>query len=155
MLLIRPAGPDDLPGALEMLGAAQRACVGVRENWENYVVLADRGSSEIHGLSGVELHGTAGVIRSVVVAPSARNHGYGRRLIEEVASSASLKGVRDLFLITCQAGQFYRQLSFQSLSRSQCPSEILRSPSFAFATTADPTVMYRATAGPTPISQTT
>lgn len=148
MLVIRPAEPDDLPSALEVLDVAQRSCLGVRENWERYVVLADRRSSAIQGLSGLEVHGTVGVIRSVVVAPSARNRGYGRRLLEAVASTASQKGVSDLFLITRHATQFYRRLSFQSVPRSECPSQVLRSPSFAFTSTTDATVMYRAVIPP-------
>jgi N-acetylglutamate synthase-like GNAT family acetyltransferase len=148
MLVIRPANPDDLPGALEVLDAAGRPCLGVSENWEHYVVLADRRAAAIHGLSGFEVHGTAGVIRSVVVARSARGRGYGRRLVEEVASSASWAGVSDLFLVTCHATQFYRRVGFRSVLRSNCPSEIGRSPSFRFTLSTDATVMYRAVVRP-------
>lgn len=147
MIVIRPATPDDLPSAVEALDAAGRTCLGVGENWDHYVVLADRRSMTIHGLAGFEVHGTAGVIRSVVVAQSERGQGYGRRLVGEVASKAARAGVSDLFLITCHAAHFYRQLNFQYVLRSDCPTEILRSPSFAVAVTTEATVMYLAVGG--------
>jgi N-acetylglutamate synthase-like GNAT family acetyltransferase len=143
MLVIRPAEPDDLPSALEILDRAQRSSYGVSDNWEHYVVLADRASPGIHGLSGLEVHGTVGVVRSVVVAPSARNHGYGRRLVEAVACTAWRQGLSDLFLITCQAAHFYRRLRFQSVPRSQCPSHVLRSLCSVPTATSDATVMHR------------
>lgn len=143
MLVIRPAQPDDLPRALEVLEGARRSCLGVSENWEQYVVLADRRSSAICGLSGLEVHGTVGVVRSVAVAPSARNRGYGRRLVEAIASTAPRKGVSDLFLVTRDATPFYRRLRFRSVQRSACPGEVLRSLSSALPSLSEATVMYR------------
>ena len=85
----------------------------------------------IAGAIGLESYGTAGLLRSLIVAPSHRKHGLGSALIEAVEREARADGAKLLVLLTQTAEPFFGRLGYQATERGRVPAEIKRSAEFA------------------------
>jgi N-acetylglutamate synthase-like GNAT family acetyltransferase len=68
---------------------------------------------EIVGCCGLEVYNDAGLLRSAVVTPDLRGTGLGRDLTKAVIEGASANGVRDLYLFTLDAGDFFGHMGFE------------------------------------------
>ena len=86
---------------------------------------------EVLGYAGLERHGAAALLRSVVVPPERRRSGYGRRLVEAVLAEAAARGHREVYLLTTTATAFFERLGFERIERSAAPAELLASAEFA------------------------
>jgi len=128
-LIVRRASPDDLVPALELLKVLGVSRAVVAANWDHYLVLVNA-AHVVSGLVGLEVRGTAGVVRSVAVEPSARGRGQGRRLIEAVRARARRERLTDLFLVTYTQRDFYARLRFSPVSVDDCPDEVVTTLSF-------------------------
>ncbi|MDF1631179.1 arsenic resistance N-acetyltransferase ArsN2 [Mycoplana sp. MJR14] len=79
------------------------------------------GDGQTIGYAGLE--GCAGgyLLRSVVVMPAHRGHGFGRAIVE-----ATLRGVGgDVFLATTSAAPFFSTIGFSEVPRAQVPAAVL------------------------------
>ena len=65
------------------------------------------------GLIGVEVFGTAGLLRSLVVAEAARKDGLGGRLVAALETSAQAAGIAELWLLTIDAERFFERHGFR------------------------------------------
>jgi amino-acid N-acetyltransferase len=79
---------------------------------------------------GLEQSGTAGLIRSLVVAPSYRKRGLGRSLVATVEQQAEAEGVELLVLLTQTAEAFFKGLGYSVVDRANVPDEIKDSAEF-------------------------
>lgn len=77
------------------------------------------------GYGGFEPHGDFALIRSVVVLPSLRGTGTGRRITEALITGAGKQDAREAFLLTTTAADFFKQLGFEVIDREDAPSAIL------------------------------
>jgi N-acetylglutamate synthase-like GNAT family acetyltransferase len=82
-------------------------------------------SDETVGYRGLELYGSAALLRSIVVLPSQRGQGYGRAIVEHLTTQAIAAGVRDLYLLTTAATSFFEQIGFTVTDRATAPPSIL------------------------------
>ena len=76
------------------------------------------------GAIGVEAHGDVGLLRSLVVHPSHRGQGAGKRLTDEIESFAKRKGIKTLYLLTTTAADFFTHLGYRVIQRAQVPASI-------------------------------
>jgi amino-acid N-acetyltransferase len=76
------------------------------------------------GVGGVEVHGTDGLLRSVVVERSLRGHGFGRALCEALEREARAAGVDTLYLLTTTAREFFADRGFVEVDRTDAPAAI-------------------------------
>src|SRR5437879_8565216 len=74
---IREARERDLPGVEALLGSFNLAIAGVAQHLPGFLVLEDAG--RIVASAGLELYGSAALLRSVAVAEAFRNRGLGDR----------------------------------------------------------------------------
>jgi amino-acid N-acetyltransferase len=84
----------------------------------------------IVGAVGLESLGAAGLLRSLVVAPSYRQHGLGSRLTAVVEWQARAKGIEILVLLTETAQSFFNRHGYQVIERAYVPDEIKQSAEF-------------------------
>jgi GNAT superfamily N-acetyltransferase len=82
-------------------------------------------SGETVGYGGLELYGSAALLRSIVVLPSQRGHGYGRSIVEHLTTQAAAAGVLDIYLLTTSARSFFEQAGFAVADRATAPATIL------------------------------
>ncbi|MES2821160.1 MAG: arsenic resistance N-acetyltransferase ArsN2 [Pseudomonadota bacterium] len=83
------------------------------------------------GLVGLELQGPAMLLRSLVVAESARGQGLGARLVEHAEHCAAAQGARALYLLTTSAEAFFAQRGYQLAERATAPGAITATRQFA------------------------
>jgi amino-acid N-acetyltransferase len=83
------------------------------------------------GLVGLELFGDVALLRSLVVAGPARGTGAGSRLLAHAEQHARAHGVRQLYLLTTTAEEFFARRGFARANRETAPSAIQTTREFA------------------------
>ncbi len=113
-------------GLKEALIAAELPTDDILEGGRRFFSFTNAGS--VIGYGGFEPHGAYALIRSLVVAPEARGHGYGRAIAEVLLERARSAGCREAFLLTTTAAEFFRHLGFEVTARDHAPIAILETP---------------------------
>lgn len=101
---------------------------GISPHLSHFVVAVEGGV--VVGTAGCEIHGGAGLFRSFAVDPHHRGRGIGTQLYRQVLAHASLKGVRDGYLLTDTAEGFFAKLGFQRIERRAVPRVIQETEQF-------------------------
>jgi amino-acid N-acetyltransferase len=83
------------------------------------------------GMVGVEIYGSVGLLRSLVVADDARTQGLGSALVEEAERYAVARQVSALYLLTTTAEKFFERRGYQRIDRTQAPPAIQATVEFA------------------------
>ena len=84
----------------------------------------------IVGLIGLEVMGTVGLLRSLVVEKKARSAGLGGKLVGALESAAEAAGIDELWLLTIDAERFFQRHNFEIVDRTAAPDEIRQSEEF-------------------------
>jgi len=125
---IRPATEADQPEIVRLL---ERAGLPTRDLQQSRPeLLVARGSTGLIGAGGLEIHGEAGLLRSVAVAEGLRGTGLGRALVEAVEAAARQRGLRELVLLTETAHDFFARLGYVDIARESAPEAIRNSAEF-------------------------
>jgi N-acetylglutamate synthase-like GNAT family acetyltransferase len=91
--------------------------------------IAEEGGQLI-GMIGLERHGSAGLLRSLVVSPGHRRQGLGRDLVATLEREARAAGVQLLVLLTQTAVAFFERLGYEVIDRALAPDRLKRSAEF-------------------------
>ncbi len=116
---VRVARPADLPAVLRLLGAASLPLDGVEAHFSDFLVAEVDG--QVAAAGGLEVYGDAALLRSVVVSPSVRGLGLGRRLTEALVEHATKRGAPSLYLLTTTAEDYFPRLGFVRITRDALP----------------------------------
>lgn len=119
---LRPATPGDLPGIRALLEANRLPTADLDGSIPAFLVARD--GPALVGVGGLEVHGDAGLLRSVVVADRLRGTGLGRALVEAVEAAARRQGLRELVLLTETAPDFFARLGYADIARDEAPAAI-------------------------------
>ena len=94
----------------------------------------------ILGAAAVEPFGQAGLLRSVVVAESRRGTGLGRELVAAAEALAQEEGIRELYLLTETAADWFPRLGYEVVDREEARAAVGESVEFTMvcATTGVP-----------------
>lgn len=130
MPVLRQATPDDW-GAVQNLLLASGLPVDdlCAEKLEGFLI-ADHDNMTV-GLIGLEIIGTVGLLRSLVVEESARSTGLGGKLIGSLESAAEAAGIAELWLLTIDAERFFQRHNFEIVDRITAPDEIIQTDEFS------------------------
>ncbi len=90
-----------------------------------------RTNEGVVGVVGIELHGAAGLLRSLAVRNDYRKAGYGLALVAKAEDRAREEGVEALYLLTTTANEFFVKRGYVVTSRSLAPASIARTTQFA------------------------
>ncbi len=120
-----PAHRRDLSNILELLTRSMLPVDGLADHLATTLVA--RAHGRIVGCAAVEIYGTAGLLRSVAVDPARRGEGLGHRLTEAALELARARGVRNLYLLTTTAGDFFPRFGFQRIDRTEMDPALERS----------------------------
>ena len=82
-------------------------------------------AGDMVGYGGMELYGPAALLRSIVVLPAHRGHGYGRTIVDHLLRKARSANADDAYLITTSARGFFEQSGFAVTDRAAAPASIL------------------------------
>jgi amino-acid N-acetyltransferase len=127
-VLIRAATGDDLEAVRQLLIASDLPVDGVEENFADFIV-AQEGDA-ISGAIGLECYGATGLLRSAVVSPDARGTGLGSQLVNSILDRASTRGIRDVYLLTTTAEEYFPKFGFKRAARAEVPASLKASREF-------------------------
>lgn len=116
---------------LDLLERSKLPRAGVADHIES--VLVAREGIRIIGCVGVEIYGTAGLLRSVAVDIAHRGLGLGIQLTETALDLAKKRGVKTLYLLTETASDFFLRFGFKKISRAEVDRAVTGSAEFTGA----------------------
>jgi len=90
-----------------------------------------RTESSLVAVIGLELFGSAGLLRSLAVSRAHRGRGLARQLVAYAERVAASRGISTLFLLTTTAATFFENSGFVPASRSAAPPAIQATPQFS------------------------
>jgi len=141
---IERARAADAPAVEALLTAAGLPVEGAAAALAAGVVARD--GAALVGAAAVERFDDAGLLRSVVVAPDHRGSGLGRRLVEAAEAIARDEGVRDLYLVTETAIDWFPRLGYTPVARDEAVPSVGASIEFTMACSVTGVVMRRSLA---------
>jgi protein-tyrosine-phosphatase/N-acetylglutamate synthase-like GNAT family acetyltransferase len=127
---LRAARSDDLDAVRALAARAELPVEGLVDQFPDGYVVAQRGES-IVGAAGLEVHGDAGVLRSVVVEPSERGTGLGVTLTADRVVAARDRRLDAVYLLTTTAADSYDRFGFRPFPRADVPDAVAKCPEFA------------------------
>ena len=136
------ARPEDRPGVERLLADAglPTADLGTAPDLRFHVV---REHGRVVGAIGLERYGTAGLLRSLVVAPGLRGRGLGAELVEALEQDALAAGIETLVLLTQTAETFFARRGYARIERAAAPDGVRASAEFSALCPASATTMIK------------
>ncbi|MFQ5899751.1 MAG: arsenic resistance N-acetyltransferase ArsN2 [Candidatus Methylomirabilia bacterium] len=116
------ANPEDLNSVLALLADASLPREGVAEHFQHFLVARAKG--RVVGAVGMEPYGPSVLLRSLVVAPEHRGRGLGRALTERLLQEAWGRDVKQVFLLTETAPEFFAKFGFRRIAREEADAEV-------------------------------
>jgi amino-acid N-acetyltransferase len=95
------------------------------------------------GAIGVEQFGAHGLLRSLVVAESARGLGAGSFLVTSLEAAARQSGIRELWLLTIDARAYFQQRGYTQRPREEAPASIRATGEYVDLCPADAVLMSK------------
>lgn len=124
-----PASDADLDGVLALLARTELPAVDLTPAAMRDFIVA-RDVEAVVGTVAVVPYGADGLLRSLAVDPGWRGHGIGGALLQAVESGAEQRGLRSLWLLTMDAGEFFKQRGYEPAERSSAPLALQSSSQF-------------------------
>ena len=125
---IGPATTEELPQVFALLAAHGLPSQGLEAVVDTLLVSRSRG--QVIGCAALEVYGDAALLRSVAVDPGWQGRGLGKELVERAISTARLRHVTHVYLLTFSAAGYFERLGFTACERSEVPSAIQNSLEF-------------------------
>lgn len=136
---ISAASDTDIPALLALLERSGLPREGFLDHKAS--ALAARLGDQVVGSVELELYGAAALLRSVAVEASLRGQGLGQRLTRAALDLARRRGVKQVYLLTETAGEFFPRFGFRSIARSAVDPAVQQSVEFTSACPASAQVL--------------
>ncbi len=137
---VRSASAIDLAQVQALLSATDLPLDGLQDQFgDAYAVAEERG--QLLGAIGIERYGRYGLLRSAVVAASARGRGVGQALVLDRIDWSMRAGLDALYLLTTTASEYFPRFGFTVTDRATVPVEVQASPEFSSICPSSSTVM--------------
>lgn len=140
-MIVRRAEAPDVAPVRALLAAAGLPLDGVGEAFTHGVVAIEDGA--VVGAAAIERYGTDGLLRSVVVDEAHRGAGVGTALVTAAESLAADLRIRDLYLLTETAIDWFPRLGYVVRDRSTAPAAIAGSVEFTVSCVGTGVLMDR------------
>src|SRR5579864_2159762 len=122
-LQVTGAKAEDLAAIKELLIGNELPVAGVDDHWKTFVVARD--GERIVGCGGSEAYSAAALIRSVAVAAEYRSRGVGRQLVRQLLDRLASRGIREFYLLTTGAQEYFKRRGFSKCDRDEIPPQLL------------------------------
>jgi amino-acid N-acetyltransferase len=128
LMHVHRATDADIPAIEALLSDAQLPLDGAAAAFETGVVARD--GDRIVGAAALEPYGSAGLLRSVVVAADQRGTGVGRHVVGAAEDLARELGLKELYLLTETAIDWFPRLGYGPVDREDVPAAVTESIEF-------------------------
>ena len=125
---IRVAAPADFAGVVRLLEAAELPTAGLEPALPDFLVAEEGG--RVVGVVGLEVYGDCALLRSAVVDAGRRGSGLGIDLVESLLRRATIRGVREIYLLTTTAEHFFPRFGFVRIPRGDVAPPVRASQEF-------------------------
>ena len=95
-----------------------------------HLFLAARKGEELIGTIGLQKFGEAGLLRSMAVSDAYRGQGVGKKLLISMEKFARILEVKQLWLLTMTAADFFTHFGYAVTNRSEAPPPIAATDEF-------------------------
>ena len=140
-MILRSAEEQDRLRVSELLVSCGLVPLDDTAQFGPQYVLAVLPNDVLAGVAGIECYEHHALLRSVAVETSFRGQGYGQRLAEDRLSWAVRNAISTVFLLTADAGPYWRRFGFEEMSREVAPTAIRNSHEWATACPANAQAM--------------
>ncbi len=132
---ILEAQPDNLLAVLQLLERVDLPTEGVKEHFVSFLVglktSADSSTdAQVIACVGLEMYGPSALLRSLAIHLSYQGKGFGKKMVEAASTWAKEHDVRQLFLLTDSAVDFFHKLGFTNINRNLVPQGVRQSIEF-------------------------
>ena len=138
---LRHTVPEDHEAVAALLSTLRLTTDDVVRWLDHFWVAEHLGT--VVGVAGMEHYGNAGLLRSVAVAPEWQGSGIGRALVDRVLEDGAAAGIKEVYLLTMTAENYFPRLGFESVDRAAVPAAVRESVEFTGACPASAVVMRR------------
>lgn len=125
---VAPAVSTDLAEILALLEQLELPTAGVGDHLGTFVVVRD--GERLVGCGGAEAYQFAALIRSIAVDPAYRSRGVGRRVVRELLDRLASRGLREFYLLTATAADYFKRRGFKTIDRDEVHPQLLASEEF-------------------------
>ncbi len=126
---LRPARAEDMPAIIALLSECDLLSGDLSvDKLANFYVVESEG--RLVGVGGLEKYASAGLLRSIAVAPDWRGKNLGMLLVRQCEAAARLVGVETLYLLTTTADDFFRHLGYVDMQREAVSAIVAASTQF-------------------------
>lgn len=125
---VRLATPGDYPGVVGLLRASGLPTAGLKPGLPDFLVAEVGG--KVVGAVGLEVYGDRALLRSAVVDAGRRGTGVGQDLVETLLQRARSRGVREVYLLTTTAEDYFPRFGFSTISRTEVAPAVRASEEF-------------------------
>ena len=136
----RQAINTDLKQIKELLKMSRLPSKDCEEHIKNFIVTEEK--NKIVGIGGLEIYGPLGLVRSIVVKADYQNRGVAREIYQLIESMAIRSGVKELYLLTENAAEYFKKLGFSAQLRAKTPPPIRETRQFKELCPSSATVMF-------------
>jgi amino-acid N-acetyltransferase len=130
-VVITPLQPANLPVVLDLLAESDLPEAGLAEHVATTLVAQVHG--RIVGSAGLEVYDRAALLRSVAVEPALRGQGVGGQLVESALALAQSRQVREVYLLTETATDYFSHYGFVPVDRAAVDPQVVGSVEFTSA----------------------
>lgn len=127
--IVESAGPGDLVVIRALLEQAALPASDLAGSGRLRFWVVRRGGTLV-GAVGLEQHGSAGLLRSLVVAPTERGYGLAGALVRTLEDEARASGIGRLVLLTQTAAEFFAKRGYAIIERAKAPASVRESTEF-------------------------
>jgi amino-acid N-acetyltransferase len=89
-----------------------------------------RDGERVSGVAGLELYGSAALLRFLAVAPDYRRFGFASNLLAKIEEYAKARGAEALYLLAETAGGFFEKRGYRKIDWEVVPAVIRETPEF-------------------------
>ena len=118
------ARPEDVAAVEALLSDAGLPLDGAAAAFSLGIVGRAAPDGRVVAAAAIERFGDDGLLRSVVVAPDERGTGLGRELVTAAEALAAEVGIRDLWLLTETAIDWFPRLGYQVVDRATAAAAV-------------------------------
>ena len=138
---VGPASGGDMDAIRRLLVAALLPSGNVEGPNQRFIVARQNG--KVVGCAGLETFGEDGQLRSMAVHWTSRNSGLGTRLHGRLLFEALQAGVRNLYVVTTTAADFFGRQGYKKVLAADVPPGVVESEEYAAFVPGGGVVMAR------------
>lgn len=97
----------------------------------NLFVSYQNEQGKVIGSGGLEFYSHYALLRSVAVDETQRGKAFGKKIVSDLIDRAKNKSVREIYLLTETAHDFFLKRGFIDITRENVPAEVKASSEFA------------------------